>query len=201
MKFSTRELVTLAVFGALWGMLEISLGSVLHSVRLPFSGLILTALGLAVAMTARTLVPRRGSTIFIGVIAMVLKVFSIGNIIIGPMIGILAEALVAEIVLDLFPRPTLPALLSAGAAGALWTLIQPFVTGLLFYGRSLLLVWLDMVDLGTRIFRIDSSAAVWIAVLMIFLNLAVGSAAGLLAWQSGKMLSARLGNRFGLVKN
>jgi len=31
MKFSTRELVLLAVFGALWGVVEITLGSVLKS--------------------------------------------------------------------------------------------------------------------------------------------------------------------------
>ena len=39
MKFTTRQLVTMAVFGALWGMVEISLGSVLHAIKIPLTGL------------------------------------------------------------------------------------------------------------------------------------------------------------------
>ena len=94
MKFTTRQLVTMAVFGALWGIVEISLGSVLHAVNLPMSGTVLAAIGLVVALTGRLFVPKRGSTLFIGVIALVLKLFSIGSVVIGPMIGIFSEALV-----------------------------------------------------------------------------------------------------------
>jgi hypothetical protein len=196
MKFRTRDLVTLAVFGALWGLSEISLGSVLHAINIPFTGLVLTAIGLAIAMIGRLFVPRRGSTLFIGVIATILKLFSIGNIIIGPMIGILTEALIAEIILSIFPRPSRLAFVSAGAGGALWTLIQPFVTGLLIFGRSLLVVWLDLVDLGSRVFHLGSDAAIWIATLMAILYLLVGGIAGWLAWQVGQLLVARLGRRF-----
>jgi len=195
MKFTTRQLVTMAVFGALWGLVEISLGSVLHAIKIPLTGLTLTVIGLAIAMIGRLFVPRRGSTIFIGVIATVLKLFSIGNIIIGPMIAIISEALITEIVLDVFPRPSRLAFMLAGAGGALWTLVQPFVTGLLLFGRSLLVVWLDLIDLGSRLFHIDGNAAVWIAILMALLYLVVGAVAGWLAWQVGQLLVARLGGR------
>ena len=201
MKFSTRELVTMAVFGALWGAVEISLGSVLHAIHLPLSGLALTAIGLAIAMVGRIFVPRRGSTIFIGVIATVLKLFSIGNILIGPMIAILAEALIAEIVLDLFPRPSWLAFMLAGAGGALWTLVQPFVTGLLLFGRSLLVVWLDLIDQGNSLFHLGTAAAVWIAIALALLYLVVGAVTGCLAWRVGELLVARLGKRFAPVAN
>jgi hypothetical protein len=196
MKFTTRQLVTLAVFGALWGLVEISLGSVLHAINIPFTGLVLTAVGLAIAMIGRLLVPRRGSTFFIGVIAMLLKLFSIGNIIIGPMIGILTEALIAELVLDVFSGPSRLAFVSAGAGSALWTLVQPFVTGLLLFGQSLMMVWLNLIDLGSRIFHINSNAAVWIASIMALLYMIIGGIAGWLAWQVGQLLVARLGGRF-----
>jgi hypothetical protein len=199
MKFTTRHLVTMAVFGALWGLVEISLGSVLHAINIPMTGLVLTVVGLAIAMVGRIFVPRRGSTIFIGVIATILKLFSIGNIIIGPMIGILTEALIAEIILDVFPRPSRTAFVLAGAGGALWTLFQPFVTGLLLFGRSLLVVWLDLIDLGSRLFHLDSNAAIWIFVLMVLLYLVVGAVAGWLAWQVGQLLVARLGGRYNAV--
>jgi hypothetical protein len=178
------------------GLVEISLGSVLHAIKLPLTGLTLASVGLAVAMVGRLFVPRRGSTFFIGVIATILKLFSIGNIILGPMIAILAEALITEILLDVFPRPSRLAFVVAGAGGVFWTLIHPFVTGLLLFGRSMLVVWLDLIDLGSRIFHLGSNAAVWIAVLMALLYLIVGGIAGWLAWQGGQLLVARLGGRF-----
>ncbi|NTW38151.1 MAG: hypothetical protein HGB17_19070, partial [Syntrophobacteraceae bacterium] len=96
MKLSTRELTTLAVFGALWGLVEISLGSVLKTLDIPLTGIALSAVGLTIALTGRVFVPRRGSTLFIGVIAMLLKLFSLGGVVIGPMVGIFTEAVVAE---------------------------------------------------------------------------------------------------------
>ena len=35
MRFSTKDLVTLAVFGALWGSVEMSLGAWLHAANVP----------------------------------------------------------------------------------------------------------------------------------------------------------------------
>jgi hypothetical protein len=192
MKFTTRQLVTMAVFGALWGVVEIGLGSVLHAIKIPLTGLTLTAIGLLVALIGRLFVPKRGSTFFIGVIAMLLKLFSIGNIILGPMIGILIEALVAELILDIFPKPTRLAFILAVAGGALWTLFQPFVTGMLIFGRSLVAVWLDTIDQGSRLFGLSSQAALWIVLALVLLYLAVGAVGGWLAWSLGQLVSIRL---------
>jgi ABC-type thiamin/hydroxymethylpyrimidine transport system permease subunit len=193
MKFTTRQLVTMAVFGALWGVVEIGLGSVLHAIKIPLTGLALTTIGLLVALIGRLFVPKRGSTFFIGVIATVLKLFSIGNIVIGPMIGILTEALVAELILDIFPKPTRLAFILAVAGGALWTLIQPFVTGLLIFGRNFLSIWLDTLDLGSRLFGLSSQAVLWIVLALVILHLAVGAVSGWLAWNLGHLVSIRLG--------
>jgi hypothetical protein len=192
MKFTTRQLVTMAVFGALWGVVEISLGSVLHAIKIPLTGLSLTVIGLLIALIGRLFVPKRGSTFFIGVIATVLKLFSIGNILIGPMIGILTEALVAELVLDLFPRPTRLSFMLAVAGGALWTLVQPFITGLLIFGRTLLPIWLDMLDQGSRLFGLNSQAALWIVLALVLLYLAVGAIGGWLAWSLGQLVIVRM---------
>jgi hypothetical protein len=192
MKFTTRQLVTLAIFGTLWGVVEISLGSLLHAINLPMSGMFLAAVGLAIALLGRLFVPRRGATLFIGVIAMTLKLFSIGSVVIGPMIGILSEALVAELVLSLFKRPTRLALLLAGSLGVLWTLVQPFVTNPLLFGRSIFLVWLDILDRGAQLFSLDPNAWIWIVVGLAALHLLVGAGAGWLAWNTGRLLRVRM---------
>ena len=193
MKFSTRELVTLAVFGALWGLVEISLGSVFHAVNLPLNGMLLSVIGVMVASIGRLFVPRRGSTIFIGIIAMVLKLFSIGNILIGPMVGIFTEALVAELILDIFPNPSMLAFIFTCAGAALWTVIQPFVTGLLLFGRNLVGIWLDLLDLGSRLFGLPSQAALWIVLAIVALHFVIGGIGGWLAWKLGHVLKIRLG--------
>jgi hypothetical protein len=194
MKFSTRELSTIAVFGALWGLVEISLGSVLKSLNLPLSGVVLSAIGLTIALTGRVFVPRRGSTLFIGVVATLLKLFSLGGVIIGPMVGILTEALVAELVLSLSGRPQRWTFLLAGALGVAWVLLQPFVTGPLLFGRTLLVVWLDLLDLGSRLLGLQANAFLWIVLALLAIHLAIGGLAGWLSWEIARQLKIRLGS-------
>jgi hypothetical protein len=192
MKTTTRELVTLTVFGTLWGAVEMSLGALIHTLNLPLGGALLATGGLTIAMVGRLFVPKRGSTLTIGVIAMILKLFSIGNIVVGPMVGILAEALVVEIVLSLFGRPRRAGFLVAGALGVVWTLGQPFVTGLLIFGRDMFLVWLDLIDSGGRLLGLGSDAALWIMLILAVIHLALGALGGALAWSAGEPLRARL---------
>jgi hypothetical protein len=194
MRFSTRQLVTIAVFGTLWGLVEMSLGTVLKSLNVPLSGVVLSTLGLVIALVARIFVPRRGSTLFVGVIATLLKLFSLGGVILGPMIGILSEALIAELLLSLARRPTRPAFLLAGGLGVLWPLAQPFLTNPLLFGRTLFTVWLDLLDAGSRLFGFDSSAVLWIVLALVAVHLAIGLLAGWLAWDVGQRLQARLGH-------
>lgn len=193
MKLSTRELATIAVFGTLWGISEITLGSVLKSLNVPFSGAVLAAIGLTIALVGRVFVPKKGSTLFIGVIAMLLKLFSLGGVIIGPMVGIFSEALVAEIVLSLSGKPRRFSFLLAGALGVTWTLLQPFVTGPLLFGRTLFVVWLDLLDTGTRFLGLDANAALWIVVVLLVIYLFIGCVAGWLGWEVAGQLQTRLG--------
>jgi hypothetical protein len=196
MRFSTRELVIITVFGTLWGAVEISLGSILHVLNVPLSGTLLAAIGLAIALTGRLFVPRRGSTFYIGVIATVLKLFSIGSVVVGPMVGILIEAGIAEIVLTTFGRPRRLSFLLAGAFAVLWTMAQPFFTGLLLFGRGIFVIWLDLLDKGSRLFGLDPAAAIWILLALGAVHLALGAAAGWMAWESGRLLQARLDGDF-----
>ncbi|MFL7871584.1 MAG: hypothetical protein AB8I58_22335 [Anaerolineales bacterium] len=193
MKLSTRELATIAVFGTLWGLSEISLGSVLKSLNIPFSGALLSAIGLAIALVGRSFVPKKGSTLFVGVIAMLLKLFSLGGVIIGPMVGIFSEALVAEIVLSLTGKPRRASFLLAGALGVTWTLLQPLVTGPLLFGRTLFVVWLDLLDTGTRLLGLDANVAFVIVAALLAIYLSLGCMVGWLSWDLARQLKMRMG--------
>lgn len=195
MKLTTRELVTIAIFGTLWGIVEMTLGGVLKSLNVPMSGMVLAAIGLLIVMIGRRFVPKRGTTLFIGVIATVLKLFSLGGVIVGPMVGILTEALVAEIVLSIKKEPSRLQMVLAGALGVVWVVAQPFVTGPLLWGRTLFVVWLDFLDAASRNLGLDSSAIFVVISIYVLIHLVVGAIAGFLAWEIGDQVSARLGKK------
>jgi len=99
--FTTRDWVYIAVFGALWGAVEISLGAYLHVIFPPLAdtflvGLIMAGLGGIIALTGRHFVPHTGSVLMIGVVTALLKALSLGGVKIGPMVAILAESLLIE---------------------------------------------------------------------------------------------------------
>jgi hypothetical protein len=192
-KLSTRELVTIAVFGTLWGIVEMSLGTVLKSLNIPISGILLAAIGLTVALIGRIFVPQRGSTLFIGVIATLLKLFSLGGVVIGPMVGIITEALIAEIVLSLSGKPRRVSFIIAGGFGVLWVFIQPLITNPLLFGRAIVLVWLDIISRGSRLLGLDDQAVVWIIICMVAIHLAIGATSGWLSWDIGCQLEKRVG--------
>ena len=62
------------------------------------------------------------------------------------MVGILSEALIAELVLSLLGQPRRRWFVIAGSLGVAWAMAQPFVTNPLLFGRSLVSVWLNMLD-------------------------------------------------------
>ena len=195
MKHTTRELAILAVFGTLWGLVEISLGSFLKTLNIQMSGVILAAIGLTVALTGRAFVPRKGSTLFVGVIAMLLKLFSLGGVILGPMIGIITEAIVAEIVLTALGQPRRLSFTLAGALGVLWVRAQPFFTVPIFFGRTIYTVWLDLLDNGSRLLGLDPNAWVWLVAAMVALYLVIGAFFGWLSWDIARQLQTRLGRQ------
>lgn len=191
MKYTTRDLVTLAVFGTLWGISEMTVGSVLKSLDIPMSGVVLTAIGLTIALIGRQFVPKKGSVLFIGVIAMLLKLFSLGGVIIGPMVGIITGAILAEIVLSLSGSLSRVKMVLAGGLGVLWVLAQPFITNPLLFGRAVIDVWLGLLRTGSRLLGLGENAVVWILAGMVVTHLLIGGLTGLISWELGYRLQSR----------
>lgn len=74
-----------------------SVGAILSAARVPFSGLLMGSIGVLCLVTARRLFPAVGMSLAMGLVAAFLKVFSAGGLVLGPVIGILAESLVVEL--------------------------------------------------------------------------------------------------------
>lgn len=191
-RFSTRDLVYIAVLGAAWGLVETSLGSYLHAARIPFRGAVLTAVGLLLALSGRALVPRRWTVLMIGAITAILKLLSVGGVLLSPLLAIMVESLLAEAALWAFRRPGRKAFAVAGAAGTLWSVVHPFVTQGLLAGKGLLTAYGWLIE-GTARTLPFWAGLVWLLVICaVAVPLALGAVAGALAYDLGGRLQARL---------
>ena len=109
-EYRVRDWVSIGLFSALWGVVEVTLGSAMN-VAFPsftntfFKGVILGGIGVAIALVGRFFVQKRGSVFFIGIVTALLKLLSPGGARIGPMVAILLESSLMEAVLSLPVTP------------------------------------------------------------------------------------------------
>jgi|YelNatPaOPRAMG01_1025707.scaffolds.fasta_scaffold07149_9 ABC-type thiamin/hydroxymethylpyrimidine transport system permease subunit len=193
MKFSTRDLATLAVFGALWGLSEIFLGSSLHTMNVPFTGLVMTGIGMTIALTGSTFVPRPGAVLVIGLVTAILKAFSLGGVVLNPMIAIVAESLLAEAGLALGGRRRGAAgLMLAGVLAAAWDFVHPFFTQGLLAGAGMVTIYERTISKAAETLGLSSGNVVTILIVLAVLHLVVGAAAGLIALGLSRQLARRL---------
>ena len=85
-----------ALYGALWGALEATVGTAIHLGRVPFRGEIMGLIGLVCLVCLRRLQPRVGVVLVAGLTAIFLKVFTLGGLYPGPLVGIATQTLAVE---------------------------------------------------------------------------------------------------------
>jgi len=203
MKFTVRDLVHIAIFGAIWGALETTLGSYLHVIFPPLAtpligvGTIMTAMGMVVALIGRLFVPKVGSVLMIGVVTAMLKALSVGGVILSPMIAIVIECSLAEVGLLLAKRPNRWGFTLAGSLAVLWTFFHKFFASYVFLGRGIYEVYLGMLREGAQVLGIDARYGLAIIAAFPLIRIVIGGAAGWLAWDLGKAVQARLRGRYG----
>ena len=93
-----------AVAGSLWASLEIILGSFFHNARIPFAGTILAIMGLSLMIAFSIRWEAKNWIWRAGLIAALMKSISPSAIILGPMIGILMEAVILELAIKYLGR-------------------------------------------------------------------------------------------------
>ncbi len=192
MRFTIRDLVYIGVFGALWGAVETTMGSVLHVLNVPFSGVALTGIGMTIALIGRLFVPRAGSLLFIGLVTAFLKLLSIGGIVVNPVIGILAESILAEVALTALGRPRRLSFVVAGGMATFWPFVHPFFTQGILAGGGILTIYKRTIQNGARVLGFDPSAVLVILAALIVIHVTIGIVAGLVAWDAGRVIQARL---------
>jgi hypothetical protein len=178
-------------FGALWGSMEITLGSFLHVLRFPFAGILLASLSAALLVAQRQLMPRRGITLATGVVAALCKSISPGGVILGPMIGIITESLLVELALLVAPRALLPALVG-GALCALWSGFQGLVTQYVIYGARIVDLYLAALGKAGDWLGIPPRVGWWALAVLVGVICLMGAVGALLGRRVGNASRARI---------
>jgi len=191
MRLSLKELTIIAALAALWGSVEITLGSFLHVWNVPFIGLILGSIGICIALVARVVVPRPGSTLALAVIVTLIKALSIGGVVLSPMIAIVMEGAIADLVLSLGGRPRRTTFMLAGALAVTWNIVHPIVVQGLIFGGGIITTYTRLIERGAALFHLSVTSVIAVLLGLLALHLLIGGAAGRLAWQAGRAVVTR----------
>ncbi len=182
-------------FGTLWGGLELTLGTFLHVLHVPKTGLIMTFLSLILVLAQRHIFSDRGSTICVGIIAACIKSLSPGGIILGPVVGIIGEAILIELCFFVPKRGWLPAMIAGGLA-VTWSQMQSAFNLWIYYGQD----FIDGICVAIeKFFSMPWSAALGWGLLGAFFGIMfiLGGVGGFL----GNKLGIRVENELKRIEN
>ena len=195
--WTLRNWITLGLLGALWGGVELTLGSILHMIFPPLAdtfltGVLLSSIGVILALTGKVLLEKRGTIVFISIIAALLKLLSFGGVKAGPILAILIQGILMEVCF--LPRNRLRPVqfMAAGLAAVSWNLFHRFIMLRLLYGRRVLQVAAATARSGSDFFGIGEERILIILGLFLAIRAAVGAAAGL----AGRGIGTTLKQRF-----
>ncbi|HAG15333.1 MAG TPA: hypothetical protein DCG69_02255 [Bacteroidales bacterium] len=174
-----------AVIAGLWASIEIVIGSFLHNMRIPFAGTILASQGILILIAFNQIWKENGIIIRAGIITALMKSISPSSVILGPMIGIFAEALLLEIFLILFNRGYLGAVL--GAAAALSSaLIHKIASVIILYGWDITLIYLNIYNYFQKALQIEFLSAKEFILLVFAVYFGLGAIVGIIGILIGR---------------
>lgn len=165
-----------AVAGGLWAAFEIIIGSFLHNLRIPFAGSILSAFAVMLIVAFHRLWPLKGLIWRAGLICALMKSISPSALILGPMIGILSEAVLIELSVRIIGSNKAGYLIG-GILGVCSALIHKVVSILILYGSDIIEVYLNIYKFAVRQLGVPD-ADPW---LVVFALLGVYVAGGFIA--------------------
>jgi hypothetical protein len=196
-KFEIRDWVYIGLFGALWGGIELSLGTILHVLFPPLAntfltGLIMASIGCIIALTGRSFVPKRWSIALIGVVTALLKLISPGGVKLGPVVAIIMESLLMEAGTLLFGRRVSAGFVTAGILALVWNFFHRFVMLRILFGKKLVEVAIMMVKSGSRMLGIDEKHIVAIIAILLMVSVAAGVVSAFAALKLGGEIRKRV---------
>ncbi len=179
-----------SILGTIWASSEIVFGSFLHNLKIPFSGNLLTGIGLVILISVSYIWTEKGLFWRAGLITAIMKTMSPSAVIFGPMIAILTESVLLEASTRIFGRTVLGYLLGAALAMS-WNLFQKIINFIIFYGYNIVELYTNLVEMAQKKLNIQVDI-VWFPIfLLLIIYVVLGIIAGHLGMITGRRLQKR----------
>lgn len=177
-----------AVFGVLWGTIEILLGNILHLFEIPFKGTILSSIGCIICLLGNSFInsKKKSSIIYIGLIAILIRLFSFGIFKIHIFISMFMEALLIQTIIILLGENIIGFIVSGILA-----VFTPYISSAIFFGIILNngLEFLQHGIIKDSVYLNQIFHGFIIAlILIIIINFLIGILTGIIAYYFRKRL-------------
>ena len=138
-----------SVVGSLWASVEIIAGSFFHNLRIPMAGTILAMISVMIMVAFHQIWKEKGLFWRAGIICALMKSISPSALLLGPMTGIFAEAILMEFATRLFGGNLFGYLLG-GSLALVSTLAHRIINLLIIYGFDIVTVLLNFYQFAVK---------------------------------------------------
>ncbi len=186
----SEKWIKASIIGTTWAASEIVLGGFLHNLRIPFSGNILTAIGIVILISVSYIWTEKGLFWRAGLICALMKTMSPSAVIFGPMIAIFSESLLFEMSTRLLGR-TIPGFILASALAMSWNLFQKIANFIIFYGFNIVEIYANLLTYAERQLRLQFDI-VWLPIFVLLAAYIIfGVFAAIIGIKTGRKLLAQ----------
>jgi hypothetical protein len=173
-----------SVAGSLWAAFEIVAGSFLHNLYIPFTGTIMAAIGVTLLAAFSALWKTNGLIIRAGLVCALMKSISPSAMILGPMMGIMIEALLMQAMVSIAGK-NLAGYLLGGIMAMLSLLVHKAIGMLLSYGFDAVQILENMVAFALKMLSMPNVAPIFVLYYYTGLLILLGMGTSLFGYYLG----------------
>jgi nucleoside-triphosphatase THEP1 len=174
-----------SVIGSIWASIEIILGSFLHNLKIPLSGTILSFISVYLLISFLQIWKEKGLILRAGIVCSLMKSISPSAIILGPMIGIMTEAIFLELFILLLGR-NLFSYMIGGAFAVLSALLHKLLSLLILYGFDFVKIISSLYKFLVKQINLPDLDPIPLIIIITVTYIATGIAAAISGYFSGK---------------
>lgn len=192
-KLSESNLVNTAVFAAVWGLAEISIGTFLHASKIPFRGAIMSLAAILILVSARSVLNYKGSLILLGIVTATFRLFLGVGFNITPFAAILIESLIAEIILNRFGFNRVTCIIT-GVVVMVYTLLHGLIMQAVFLGIDIYKVYYELVLSFTNKIGLTENIVLIVLLSVPLIHLTFGALSASFGYSVGKQIQSLMEN-------
>jgi nucleoside-triphosphatase THEP1 len=174
-----------SVVGSIWASIEIILGSFLHNLKIPLSGMFLSFISVYLLISFLQLWKENGLIWRSGLICALMKSISPSAFIIGPMIGIFTEAILLELFIFMLGKNLLGYTIG-GAFAVLSTILHKFVSLLILYGFNFIKILSDLYLFAVKQIHLEKLSPVILVSTITIIYIIIGFTGALTGYFAGR---------------